>query len=164
MVKRLLLNLFSAWFVLWRSFPAPTMRRIRDLISAGERHHEGELCFAVEARFTPWAVLSGLHSRARAEQVFSRLRVWDTATRSGVLLYLQLAERRIEILADQGISARVPAVRWQMMCERFAHDMQAIGPAEAVIACLNEINALLQVHFPAAADNPRELPDDPVVL
>lgn len=164
MVKRLLQNLFGAWFVLWRCFPAPCMRRIRDVISAGERHHAGELCFAVEARYTPWAVLSGLHSRARAEQVFSRLRVWDTATRSGVLLYLQLAERRIEILADEGICARVPADEWQTLCERFARDLQAIGPAEAVIACLNEINALLQTHFPAAADNPRELPDDPVVL
>lgn len=164
MVKRLLQNLFGAWFVLWRSFPAPTMRRIRDLISAGERHHAGELCFAVEARYTPWAVLSGLHSRTRAEQVFSRLRVWDTTTRSGVLLYLQLAERRIEILADQGISARVPAAQWRAMCERFAHDQRGVGPAEAVIVCLNEINALLQTHFPATADNPQELPDDPVVL
>jgi len=164
MFARLVTNLFGGWFRLPRWFPAATMRAIRDAIAEGERHHAGELCLAVESRYAPWAVLAGLQPRQRAQQLFSLLRVWETQDNSGVLLYLQLAERRVEILADRGISARVATQEWQAMCEDFARDMAA-GPADAaVLACLARINALLARHFPAAADNPRELPDDPVVL
>jgi uncharacterized membrane protein len=165
MFVRLLANLFGGWFRLDRWFPAETMKRIRDAIAEGERRHAGELCLAVEARYSPWAVLQGLQPRARANQVFSLLRVWDTADNSGVLLYLQLAERRVEIVADRGIAARVAPAEWQALCADFARDIAAGGPADAaVLACLARINAMLAMHFPAQADNPRELPDDPVVL
>jgi len=164
MLRRLLLNLFAGWFRLSRWFPVATMRRIRDAIAAGELGHAGELCFAVEARYSPWTVLDGLQTRRRAHDVFSRLRVWDTADNSGVLLYLQLAERRVELVADRGIAARVSPAEWQAICDEFAAAIKT-GPADvAVLACVGRINALLTAHFPAAPDNPRELPDDPVVL
>jgi len=164
MLARLFANVFSGWFRVSRWFPADTMKRIRDAIAQGERHHAGELCLAVESRYSPWAVLGGLQPRERAGQLFSLLRVWDTADNSGVLLYLQLAERRVEIVADRGIDARVGAAEWQALCADFARDIAA-GPADAaVLACLARINAMLAAHFPAAEDNPRELPDDPVVL
>ena len=164
MLRRLWLNLFTAWFRLPRWFPKARMRAIRDAIAEGERRHAGELCFAVEARYSPLALWAGLTPRARAEQLFSALRVWDTADNSGVLLYLQLAERRVEIVADRGIAARVPAVEWQALTTAFAEDMRRGEPDRAVLACLGRINALLALHFPAPADNPRELPDEPVVL
>jgi len=161
---RLLQNLFGGWFRLSRWFPADTMRGIRDAIAEGERAHAGELCLAVESRYSPWAVLNGLQPRERAHQLFSLLRVWDTAGNSGVLLYLQLAERRVEIVADRGIAARVEPQLWASLCGDFARDIAA-GPADAAVrTCLERINSLLTEHFPAPADNPRELPDDPVVL
>jgi len=164
MLRRLLINMFAGWFRLSRWFPMTTMQRIRDAIAAGELGHAGELCFAVEARYSPWSVLDGLQTRQRAHDVFSRLRVWDTADNSGVLLYLQLAERRVELVADRGIAARVAPAEWQAICDGFANDINA-GPAdEAVLACVARINALLTTHFPAGHDNPRELPDDPVIL
>jgi uncharacterized membrane protein len=164
MLRRLVLNLFAGWFRLSRWFPMTTMQRIRDAIAAGELGHAGELCFAVEARYSPWAVLDGLQTRQRAHDVFSRLRVWDTQDNSGVLLYLQLAERRVELLADRGIAARVGSDDWQAICDDFAKDIQS-GPADAaVLACVAKINSLLARHFPANADNPRELPDEPVIL
>jgi hypothetical protein len=161
---RLLMNLFGGWFRLQRWFPQPKMRAIRDAIAAGERGHAGELCLAVESRYSPWAVLGGLQPRERAHQLFSLLRVWDTQANSGVLLYLQLAERRVEIVADRGISARVAPEAWQALCADFAREVAAGGADAAVMSCLARINALLVEHFPAAADNPRELPDDPVVF
>jgi len=164
MLRRLLLNLFAAWFQLPRCFPLETMQRLRDEIAEGERSHAGELCLAIEARYTPWAVLSGLQTRQRAAQVFGLLRVWDTQDNSGVLLYLQLAERRVELVADRGIAARVDPALWQALCDDFAAGMRKGPPDEAVSRCLSRINALLAEHFPAAHDNPRELPDDPVVL
>jgi hypothetical protein len=164
MLHRLLLNLFDGWFRISRWFPMATMARIRDAIAQGELGHAGELCFAVEARYSPWAVLAGLETRRRAHEVFSLLRVWDTQDNSGVLLYVQLAERRVELVADRGIAARVGQAEWQAICDGFADDIRS-GPADAaVLACIAKINALLTTHFPANADNPRELPDDPVIL
>ena len=164
MFKRLLQNLFGAWFQINRWFPQARMRAIRDAIAEGERLHAGELCFAVEARYSPAALWAGITPRRRAEQVFSALRVWDTADNSGVLLYLQLAERRVEIVADRGIAARVPAADWAAMTAAFGQAMRDGAPDRAVLDCLTRINALLIRHFPAATDNPRELPDDPVIL
>jgi uncharacterized membrane protein len=108
--------------------------------------------------------LSGLGVRERAHQVFAQLRVWDTRDNSGVLLYLQLAERRVELVADRGIAERVDPVLWQALCDDFATGMRGGPPDAAVSRCLARINALLAEHFPAAEDNPRELPDEPVVL
>jgi hypothetical protein len=164
MLARLWRNLFGAWFQLPRWFPMATMHRLRDEIAEGERRHAGELCLAIEARYSPWAVLAGLEVRERAQQVFSQLRVWDTRDNSGVLLYLQLAERRVELVADRGIADRVDPALWQALCEDFASGMRAGAPDAAVSRCLARINALLAEHFPAAHDNPRELPDEPVVL
>lgn len=163
-MKRLMQNIFSGWFRMSSWFPATTLTHIRDVIREGERSHAGEICFAVEARFSIGAVLNGLQTRGRANQLFSTLRVWDTQDNSGVLLYLQLAERRVELIADRGIAARVGSAQWQKICDEFTHDI-GNGPADvAVLACIAKINALLSEHFPALADNPRELPDEPVVL
>ena len=163
-MQRLLRNAFSGWFSLPRLFPAEAMRRIRDVVAEGERHHAGELCVAIESRYSPFAILDGLGTRQRAEQVFSLLRVWDTRDNSGVLLYLQLAERRVELVADRGIAARVEPERWQAICDDFSAEMRTQAPEQAVLNCLGRINALLVRHFPAESDNPRELPDEPVVL
>lgn len=164
MLGRLASNLFGAWFKLPRWFGMSTMQAIRDAIAEGERRHAGEVCLAVEARYSPWAVLTGLQTRERAGQVFSLLRVWDTQDNSGVLMYLQLAERRVELVADRGIAARVDPAVWQALCRDFVDDMHAGPPDQAVLRCLARINLLLAEHFPAASDNARELPDEPVVL
>lgn len=163
-MKRVLQNIFSAWFKRSRWFPPATISQIHDVIAAGELGHGGEICFAVESRYSILSVLAGLNSRVRANQLFSQLRVWDTQDNSGVLLYLQLAERRVEIIADRGIAARVDHVEWQAICDQFSQDIAA-GPADvAVLSCIAKINALLTLHFPMGADNPRELPDQPILL
>ena len=164
MLRRLALNLFAGWFRLSLWFPRATLARIRDAIAEGERQHAGELCFAVESRFSPRAVLGGITVRRRAHALFSLLRVWDTRDNSGVLLYLHLAERRVELLADRGIAAHVDAGQWQDLCDRFAEDIRGGAADAAVLVCLARINALLVTHFPADGDNPRELSDEPVVL
>ena len=164
MLQRLARNLFGAWFGVQRWFPRPALARIAAAITEGERSHSGEVCFAVEARYAPWAVLAGRTPVGRARDVFGRLGVWDTQDNSGVLLYLQLAERHVEIVADRGIAARVDHAQWQALCAQFIDEMHA-GPAEAaVLACIERIHALLQAHFPASSDNPREFPDDPIIL
>jgi uncharacterized membrane protein len=164
MLRRLALNLFAGWGRLWRWFPAAALARIAAAIGEGERRHAGEVCFAVESRYAPWSVLAGLTPTTRARQVFARVGAWDTHDNTGVLLYLQLAERRIEIVADRGIARRVSPGEWVAMCGRFAEELARDGAEAAVLACVARVHAVLAAHFPAGPDNPRELPDAPIIL
>jgi uncharacterized membrane protein len=164
-MQRLLSNLFEHWFQLHRRFPPAVLDEIAAAIAGGEKAHRGEVRFAIESRLTPWSVLEGIDAPTRAKQVFAQLRVWDTEHNSGVLLYVLMAEHRIEIVADRGVAARVTAAEWEAICARmrdcYARGQWREGSIEGVAAA----HALLEQHFPSdGTDNPDELPDRPVLL
>jgi uncharacterized membrane protein len=155
--------LLPDWFVR-RVFARSDLAAIGEAIAASEKSHRGELRFVVEASM-PLAVLwSDRSPRARAVDLFSSLRVWDTAENSGILIYVQLVERRVEILADRGIAARVPQAEWDAICrgmeQRFREGQWRQGAVQAV----TRAGELLVAHFPARVDNPNELPDQPLVI
>jgi uncharacterized membrane protein len=148
-----------------RWFPRATLDAIHKAIAAGEHRHLGEVCFAIERSMSVRDLTSGRSVRERAQEVFALRRVWDTHANSGVLIYVLLAERAIEIVADRGIAARVQQGEWQAVCdhmrERFAAGEYERGAIEGV----NAVSDILAKHFPAygsARDN--ELPDAPVML
>lgn len=147
-------------------FPPAAMDRIAQAIAMSEQAHTGEICFAVEAGL-PWRALWHGHSaRARAQEAFARLRVWDTAANNGVLMYLQLADRAIEIVADRGLDGRVAPAQWQAICARLRADLQAGAPVDAVVAAVEAIGDLLAEQFPRLPGqaDANELPDRPVRL
>jgi uncharacterized membrane protein len=147
-----------------RAFPAATLRAIEAEVRVQEARHHGELRFAVEASLPLRALLRGGSARERALELFGRLGVAGTRARSGVLLYVLLAERAVEIVADRAIAERVPQIEWQRVCEAMQARFRA-GEFEAgAIEGVRAIGALLAQHFPAAGDNPNELPNRPVVL
>ncbi|HKO68216.1 MAG TPA: TPM domain-containing protein [Burkholderiaceae bacterium] len=149
-----------------RAFPTSVLQRIQNEIAEGERIHSGEIRFAVEAAL-PWSYLRrDAPARERAEMVFAKLRVWDTEDNNGVLIYVELADQRIEIVSDRGITRYVPNTRWEeisrMMRERFR-----VGEFEAgSIAGVRAVSAVLAEHFRLAdgARNPNQLSDAPTVL
>ena len=163
-MPRILANLFGGWGRLRRWFPAATMVRIRDAITAGEIAHGGEICFAVETRLSWVDLLERVDARRRAHQAFAELGVWDTADNGGVLIYALLAERRVEIVADRGITARVDAQAWQRVCDLVVEGFRGEDPAGGVLAAIQALHELLAAAMPASPDNTCELPDDPVVL
>lgn len=162
--SRIAANLFRARGALRRRFDPATLIRIQQAIEDGERTHAGEIVFAVESRLSPFEVLQGVDARGRALDAFAQLRVWDTQANTGVLVYVLLAEHRIELVADRGIHARAGEGEWQRICELVAAGFRRDAPADGVVAAVNALHALLRLHFPATTDNPRELPDRPIVL
>ncbi|WP_372018668.1 TPM domain-containing protein [Pseudoxanthomonas sp. 10H] len=145
-------------------FPAPALARIGEAVAAGERLHGGEVVFAVEAGLSWAALAAGTTPRARAEDVFARLRVWDTDANNGVLLYLLLADHAIEIVADRGLHGRVGDAQWAEICSAVAAAL-ADGDAERAVADgVARISDLLARHFPPGGDAGDELPDGPVLL
>ena len=147
-------------------YPADSLRRIADAVHAAERRHTGEICFAVEASL-PWLdVLRGIDARARAQQVFAQLRVWDTHANNGVLVYLLLADRRIEIVADRGVAGLVSAEQWRGVCQLMEERLRAGQHADAVVAGVEAVGDLLAAHFPRdpGSVDVDELPNQPVFL
>jgi uncharacterized membrane protein len=126
--------------------------------------HRGQLCFAVEGALPPLRVLRKLTPRERALEVFGLLRVWDTEENAGVLIYLLLADRDVEIVADRGIDREVPAGAWQAICARMEAAFRDARLVEGVVVGIEEIAALLAAHFPRVGAVANELPDKPVVL
>lgn len=150
-----------------RLFPAAAMDRITGAIADGETRHNGQVCFAVEPALHWGAVLRGTSPRQAAEDAFSRLRVWDTEANNGVLLYLLLADRHIEIVADRGLRASVDDAHWRAICERMEGGLRNGDPEAAVVGAIGAISELLAHAFPASPEGRaagNELPDRPRIL
>jgi uncharacterized membrane protein len=162
--KRILRHLLAPNWVVKRAFSQGTMSAIERAIAASESTHEGELRFAIEAGLPIDALLRGQTARQRAVEVFSRLRVWDTEHNSGVLIYLQFIDRKVEILADRGINARVAQEEWDGVCRRMERHFRERNFEAGALAAIGETSALLAAHFPARRENPNELPDRPLIL
>ncbi|SFW35941.1 Uncharacterized membrane protein [Luteibacter sp. UNCMF366Tsu5.1] len=164
-MQRIMANLFGAWFQMGRQFPPATLDAIARTVAEGEDAHRGELRVAIESRLPLSAVMAGMTARDRAALLFSHLRVWDTEENCGVLLYVLLAEHRIEIVVDRGIGRAVATAEWEAIT---AHMRDAFAQGrfrEAVETGVAEAGALLARHFPGNGQ-PREneLPDRPLIL
>lgn len=147
-----------------RPFPRAVLKKIESAIRESERKHGGELRFAVEGGLHPAALWQGQSPRARAIALFSQLGVWDTEHNSGVLIYVQLVDRTIEVIADRGIGAKVDQASWDGICRRMEAAFRHGQFEQGALAAIDEVTALLARHFPPAGVNPNELADKPVVL
>jgi hypothetical protein len=161
-VVRLARHLLTPDWWARRPFPASVLDAIGRAIAASERLHRGEIAFAIEGGL-PLPFLR-LGCRQRAEQVFGALGVWDTEENSGVLVYVQLVDRDIEIVADRGIARRVEHARWEEVCRRMQDAFRAGRYLEGSLEGIERVTSLLARHFPAQGVNPNELPDRPRLI
>ncbi|MBI4195753.1 MAG: TPM domain-containing protein [Betaproteobacteria bacterium] len=163
-LARILRHLMAPRWLAGRMLPATALARIEAAIDASEARHRGEIRYVVEAGLDFAPLLGGITPRERAIEIFSQLRLWDTEENTGVLIYVQLIDHDIEIVADRGINAEVPQAQWDAICHRMEEAFRAGRHAEGVLEGIKEITALLARHFPPRGANPDELPDKPVVL
>ncbi len=138
--------------------------RIGSAIAAGEQTHSGQVRFVVEAALPLSLVLREQKPRARALDVFSRLRIWDTEDNIGVLIYVLLADKAVEIVADRGIHRRVGDAAWRSICRTMEAAFRGGRFEDGAVAGINAINALLAEHFPRRGAGPNELSDQPVLI
>jgi uncharacterized membrane protein len=148
-----------------RALGTDGLRRIEERVAASERGHIGEVRVCVEAGLPLSYLWRGATARERAVAMFGKLRVWDTEHNSGVLIYLLLAEHRIEIIADRGITQRVPAATWQDISDTMGRAFKGGDYASGLLEAVDRVGALLAAHFPVdgIARNANELPDRPDV-
>ncbi len=82
-------------------------------------------------------------ARARAEEAFLEAEVFDTADRTGILLFLALFEREVVVLGDSGISAKVDAARWEEVARSIAAEMHRGRPAPALVKGIRRCGEIL---------------------
>ncbi len=158
-------HLFLDQLVLHRAFPRATLQAVADAVAAQERRHRGELRVVIEGGLPFMALLAGRSARERAHELFARLGVWDTEDNAGVLIYLLLADRRVEIVADRGIQACVGNTAWETICGAMQREFAAGRYEAGMLTGLASVSDLLVQHFPAGpGENPNELPDAPTVV
>ncbi len=157
-------HLFLDDLAVRRAFPRHALEAIGRAIAEQEKRHRGELRFVVEGGLPLGPLLAGRTAHERAIEVFSRLRIWDTEDNAGVLVYLLLADRRVEIVADRGIHAKVGSAAWDAICGEMQAAFAQGRFEEGAALGIHAISDLLAAHFPPGEENPNELPDAPVVL
>ncbi|MGB8401879.1 TPM domain-containing protein [Bradyrhizobium sp.] len=163
-VRRIGRHLLEHRWRLRRQFPPHVLAAIERAIKAGEAMHSGQVRFVVEGALDGAPLFRDQPARERAVDLFSHLRIWDTAHNNGVLIYLLLADRDVEIVADRGIDAKVGAEGWEKICVEMEKDFRAGSFQSGVIKGIEAVSRLLAAHFPAQGGGRNELPDAPVVI
>ena len=163
-IARFFKHMFSNPWQVKRYFSEIALHEIQKAIAASEKKHAGEIRFVVEAGLHPYEIICKKTPNKRAIELFGRLNIWDTEYNNGVLIYLLLADRDVEIVADRGIDRHVGDDGWEAIC----HEMEVLfrrGEFEAgVLHGIEKISATLEQHFPLKGANKNEVSDKPVIL
>jgi len=163
-VKRSLRHLLSTRTEAARVFPPATLEAIAEAITAGEQTHRGEVRLVVEKSLPLSAVWEGIGNRQRALALFADYGIWDTEDNCGVLIYVNLADHKVDIVADRGINRRIDPATWQAICNTMTAGFAQGRFHDATLEAIGQVNALLRQHFPSNGTRPNELPDKPLML
>src|ERR1700719_716102 len=163
-IKRIGRHLLEHRWRVRRIFPPRVLAAIEQAIKTGEATHSGQIRFVVEGALDGAALFRDQPARERALDIFAQLRIWDTTHNNGVLIYLLLADRDVEIVADRGIDAHVGAAGWDKICKAMEADFRGGNFSGGVIQGIGAVSRQLATYFPKQGASPNELPDKPVVM
>lgn len=164
-LTRIIRHLSAGQWLLRRTLPTTALTAIEQAIQQSETSHSGEICIAVECALNTLALIKNQTARERALEVFTQLRVWDTEQNNGVLIYLLLADHDVEIIADQGIHAKVSTEEWEKICRTMESTFRQQQYETGVIQGIHAISLHLATHFPYdPMKDKNELTNKPTVL
>jgi uncharacterized membrane protein len=161
---RALRHLFASEAATRGRFSAGVLAAVEQAITGAEKRTSGQIRFAIETALELPQLWRGMTPRERAVDVFGELRVWDTELSNGVLIYVLMAEHDVEIVADRGAAARIPAEDWESACRLMEEHFRAGRFEAGAVAGVAAVGALLERHFPARAEPRDELPNQPSLL
>lgn len=163
-LRRALRHLFSTRNEAERAFPPDALTAITEAITAGEQMHRGEVRLIVEKGLPLALAWAGVTNRQRAVALFADYGIWDTEDNCGVLIYVNLADRKVDIVADRGIDRKIARATWQGVCDTMTRGFGHGEFQAATLAAIAQVNQLLREHFPSGGARPNELPDRPLML
>lgn len=172
-IKRIAKHLLLSHWQLKRAFSKGTLLTIDQAIKSSETTHTGEIRFVVEGALDGAQLFHEQTAKERAIDVFSHLRIWDTGQNNGVLIYLLLADRDVEIVADRGINSKVNSGDWESICRTMEAAFGQEDYEGGVVSGIQAVTRHLMAHFPVSGARQNalnevcdinELPDMPLVL
>lgn len=161
---RSLRHLFASEAGTRRRFPPAALASVEQAVGAAEQRTSGQIRVAIETALELPHLWSGRTPRERALDVFGELRVWDTELANGVLIYVLMADRDVEIVADRGAAARIPDTEWEAVCRLMEEHFRAGRFEQGAVAGVAAAGALLERHFPPRRGGRDELPNQPSLL
>jgi uncharacterized membrane protein len=147
-----------------RCFPPDTLKAIEAAITEGERRHRAEVRLIVEASLPMGAVFADVSNRGRARTLFAQYGVWDTEDNSGVLIYVNLAAREVDIIGDRNVGRLIADSEWQAICRTMTQGFAQGEFHNSTLAALAQLTTLLTHHFPADGARPNQLPNEALIL
>jgi uncharacterized membrane protein len=163
-IRRFFRHVFATRRSARRRFTDVVLAEIERAVRDVESRHSGEIRFVIEGALDPPELWRGVTPRERAVQLFSQLGVWDTQNNNGVLIYVLLADRDVEILADRGLAARVPPAEWEQVCHEIEGHYREGRFSQGSVAGVHRVGELLARHFPGSGGDADELANQPVML
>lgn len=163
---RMARHLFMTHWQVRHAFPPASLTAIEQAIDRSEAVQSGEVRLVVEGALPFSRLWQQQTASQRALDVFSQLRIWDTAHNNGVLIYLLLADRQVEIVADRGIHERIGSSEWESMCREMESAFATGDFASGAVGGITRVTQHLRQHFPLEGGRTRanELPNRPILL
>ena len=147
-----------------RFFNQQDQHAIAQAVAAAEHGHVGEIQVVIEGHM-PAREAYYLDTRGRAKQLFAELGVWDTELNSGILLYLNLCERKVEIVIDRGIQQATTQQVWDEVCQGIIAKMAQQQYQRALVDAVAQIGTILQDFYKdQSLDLANELGNAPIML
>ena len=163
-INRITRHLLTTHSRVAQAFPRSALNAIEKAIKASETAHAGEVQFVVEGSLVGMPLFKDQSPRERAIELFAQLGVWDTEHNNGLLIYLLLADRAVEIVADRGIHDKVGTAEWSKVCRQMEAAFKQSNFEGGLVSGVQSVTQHLVKHFPSVGHSQNELPDEPVVL
>jgi uncharacterized membrane protein len=163
-IQRVIRHVLTTQRAVRAAFDVDALAAIEQAIREGEALHGGQVRFVVEASLDGPPLWTDQSPHDRAVDLFAQLRIWDTEHNSGVLIYVLMADRAVEIVADRGIHACCGAQAWAGLCSDMQQQFAQGRFAEGSLSGVRAVGQLLTHHFPRQPQASNELPDRPIVL
>lgn len=147
-----------------RYFNQQDQQAITNAVEQAEHGHVGEIQVVIEGHI-PCSQAYRQDVKLRARELFAELGVWDTEFNSGVLLYINLCEKSVEIVIDRGIKHGTQQVLWDKICRQLLNQMREQQYREAVVEAVLAIGEVLnQFYDKKVVDLDDELGNAPILL
>ncbi|MFA9486675.1 MULTISPECIES: TPM domain-containing protein [unclassified Moraxella] len=137
--------------------------RLAQAITHAESGHRGEIYLVIENHL-PISQAYRVDCRERALGLFGTHRVWDTAENTGVMIYVNICEHNLEIIADRGIDDCVGETVWTNLTQTALQSCQSGDFATALMTLIAQIGELLRRYYPGDDVSGNELDNEVVFL
>jgi len=163
-IMRMLKHLCATRAGTRRRFSRDVLGAIDEAVAAAEQRTSGEIRFAIETALDIPELWAGKPPRDCAHDAFAHLRVWDSELNNGVLIYVLMADRDVEIVADRGAAVRISPNEWEAACKLMESHFREGRFREGALAGVEAVAGLLEREFPSRPGNRDELPNQPTLL